>query len=657
MFSDRKKFGVLIIFTLLLIGHHPAMAGWRACFSTHIRGHDSEQLMQVQPLDGSEALNILRSHQHLFNMESKDQIWRQTVRENVLNPDFHHRPNVTVTIIGPESSGKSILFNSIPSVFSPEQSQNEISSLHFSQGPTARPVVMVRSDQVENLVANQNLQLWTSSNDSAEDGAPLVFGAHDFYQNLTFIDTPSFDRVNLETIGLLSQTNVIIYLFTDTTHRNAESIRNLRTLLDHLEDKKLILVQRIPENMAMRAVDQNFEELLRTIITDDLTSNQILGMYRMIVRSEKDQSPQAQLLPQKDSPEFSSLLLQLDQSAPSILSPAAAAQRANTLERMEKLIKEKKRIVSADEYTRNLFSRYIERSVEESLARTPYDRLGSELEEVWSSRAQGARNFSRWLAHPVRMLRGRTTELTTQGEGFQVIATFMNSMIDQVVVRFQLAASKKIVRLQTGSKLQLDMEKEMQEFRQAYHLQPGEPPESVERGSYTEYSVPSTPWLNEGLYRMTDQDWRQVSQSAREQSQANLANLVILVQADLAKIADQQGKIRRAIGQFYSFAAIVPTVAALSYMTYRSTIADVQSLLSLFGANILARAFVRLDDENLKAGWNKSIEDWFNTRQSPRLIEILQSHLKVKGPIGDQTAISDLDLVLYAIETLKKTPP
>lgn len=622
----------------------------------------------IRPMDEAEATQLILRSTSLLAIDESD-AWKRKFHEVFDTEHAHRLHRLNVTLLGAANSGKSTFFNVLPSVFEGSEGQFSNfqvvnrSSMDFTAGTTARPVILSSSEVPVDVVMKDlgifKFDRWREVSQTQESGLPLGLSEFPFYEHLSVVDTPPLEmQGNREaTHNVLAESDVIFYIVEPSTYRSDNQIDLLKNYFSRLGRKKFILIYRTGEFTPAPIVDQHLAELGHRIVGDE-SSRWLVGAYQMVVHRSalNGQAEKVDLFPRLDSKPLGSLLQELDQNAMQIRESLDHESRQAFLREIDKSVKRHMRWKAELNFTRTLVDKYVENLTRESIEGLPYDRIASELEEIWYSRSQGFRSVSRWLARPLAMMRGLGTEVRIDGPGYRELSKALNNVIDQVVARLQLAAARKIIRLPLGSPSQVELSTQLGNLRQEFKLNANEPPFERANGDYAEYELPASAQVRQYLAKVANGDWAALAKPIQTDVQENLANLTIQAQAHLSTLVKQQGMPRRMLGHFYTFASILPMTAAFAYMLRTGNFTDLTAVSGVLGSALLAKLFVHLDERNLKIGWTEAVSEWYGERQQPRLIEILKQNFDIPDPAQQAPKTSDLHMLEYAIRTLQQKP-
>src|SRR5690606_9581313 len=117
-----------------------------------------------------------------------------------------------------------------------------------------------------------------------------------------------------------------------------------------------------------------------------------------------------------------------------------------------------------------------------------------------------------------------------------------------------------------------------------------------------------------------------------EEAKDSLRKLTIQIQGEFTALANEQMSkqfIAKRVGRaIYPVLAVAPwAIAAFIFFYTNVSATDIRVPVTLIVLHLWSRLFVHLDEKTTEGVWNDIIDNWYGTRQRPRLISILRQHL------------------------------
>lgn len=616
------------------------------------------------PLDAHGAEERLQALVEWGESLEATPMWTSIIQKYLLPALRTPTQKLVLTLVGPANVGKSQVFNAVGNMHSEEGAPLTAvtpSLVSFDAESTARSVLMFKASQAsEHGIFDSRFirtERWRGERQSAESGLPLLVPVDRFYENLILVDTPAFNTAAFQEVvnESIQLSDILIYNFSNATYNDDSDLSYLRSALANYGPKDLIFVYNVNAAISDDIIKRHVESVAFKLFPSfkqrgELPSN-IIGIYHM-VHSDKIAKGQAplEMIPFGDSPPFKDLLGGLDQNAKTHRRQSLNLSLQYVLEGVEESIHNSDRERAEAQLVEDVFKAYLNILVTDAIKHIPYHRLGSELEDIWSRQSTGLRGFAHWLARPLKMSGMLNRNPTSPAK--REIERYLEISIDDIISHFRLAVAEGVIRLSRSDEATASALASVETYRKKFKLGPNEFPRVRERNDNYEIHLAGSPLIANYFNRYLRRDWDTVIPDAKQDILGNLANLTLEVYSRLDVLAREQPLTVRAQQSLYTMLAILPSVAAISYIAYRGgTLLDVPSLASLFAAHLAARLFVSLDEQSLRRGWHQSVRDWFEQRQKPHLLEVLSRHTGLR-PVGTLEK-SDHQGIMNAIRDLE----
>jgi hypothetical protein len=616
-------------------------------------------------MSSDQALKVLVESARMFAPEPA---WSQVIKSYLLPSVGSSAQNLVLTLVGPSNSGKSLIFNSVRFFRSPHSEPlgdglKDPSTVSFDAQSTARPVLMFSDNLFDDKGTFDprfpNTERWKMREQTLERGPPLVFLAADFFRNLILVDTPAFNwpTSREQVVGLMQSSDVLIYVFSNANYDDAENLAFLHDWQTANGPRDIILVYNVNAAIPAEVIRNHFKwvtDKISTMSDEDDPPLNVIGAYQMVHSEKVGRGEQLEeLIAHGVYPSFEDLLLSLDKNSASHRRQLLHLTLGHVLESAEAGLSQLERNEAELRLTEQIFAKYLDYLIDESLTNFPFYRLGSELELNWNRQASGLRGFAHWIAHPLRM-----AGLSRGSGGIQMpvvreMERNLETVVEQVSAKFRLGAAEHAVRIPATNARAVEVAELVRKFNLKFPVAKDaeNPSAEVKDGQYL-VKLPSSAAMDQYFEQYLRRDWPAVVAESKKEAIENFSDLTVRIQTQLNEIARQQGVTVRGGQAAYVTLAVLPTLMAVAYMAYRGTgLTDLQTLSSIFGAHLAARLFVTLDQKSLQKGWNQAVQDWFTKRQEPRLNEIFLRHLGVKpAAISEERGRENMR---HAIESLK----
>jgi hypothetical protein len=575
--------------------------------------------------------------------------WTESIQKYLIPSLQAPHQNLVVTIAGGTNVGKSLIFNSLRTLNSvePEIHSNEPSSISFNADSTARPVLMFSADLFDE---NGNFDIrfprterWRSIDQVKVPGIPLVYPTKNFFRHIIFIDTPAFTEIAKgnepqEFIDLAARSDILIYVFSNANYSDRRNLEALRQTLQRVGPRDLILIYNvnaaIPQTIAEEHVDyvsrylQNATEASR-----EDPAPRVIGSYQM-VHSERVAAGEenANLIPIGGAMPFSELLNILDSNFFLQRRQALNFTLKHILERAKETFADVHREESELDLTERILMSYLDHLISETTKDVPYDRLGAELEETWNKQSPGLSGFAHWVANPL-MMAGVTARSTSRRmEALDEVEHSMENIANTIVAEFRLAIAEKIIKIPSEDPVSHDIIEAVDQFRERFGIHGDRAPMYKIADQTLEVHLPiDSPGLKLYLDDYIRRNWPASIAQIKQASKESFANLALEIQTKLGELVQKQPFHARAAQSLYTGLAVCSVIAAIAYIAYQGRrVVEVESIVALISAHLLARLFVRLQHRSLNQSWDGLISDWLSERQHPRLREIIATHVRFR---------------------------
>jgi hypothetical protein len=615
-------------------------------------------------LTPEEALTILTESVRSIEPEP---VWSKVIQSYLLPSLGTPAPNLVLTLVGPSNSGKSLIFNSVPYLHNhlhepPGIRVQDPSTVSFDAQSTARPLLMFSDslfDEKGTFDARfPRSERWKSRDQTTQPGPPLVYFVNDFYRNLILVDTPAFNwpASRGEVTGLMRASDVLVYVFSNANYDDEENLAFMRDWLLENGPRDVIFVYNvnaaIPEEVIGRHFIWLMEKVFQVESSVDFPSN-LIGVYQM-VHSEKTARGETlgQFISHHGSQPLDELLAGMDKNAATHRRQLLNLTLGHVLAAVEQTVDDSDRENAELELAGQLFAKYLDYLVGESLKSFPFYRLSQELEVTWNRQASGVRGFAHWVAHPLRMSGFSRSLSVPQVSAMTEMERHLETVVEQIAAKFRLAVAERRIRVPVGEPMAEQSAELVREFRERFPDKRAQDPAVNRKDGHYVIQLPTSAPVEKYFENYLRRDWPAVVASASKDAKENFSDLTMRIQTRLDEIARNQGLAVRGVQAAFVTMAVLPAIIAVAYMAYRGTgLTDLQTLSTIFGAHLAARLFVALDQNSIRKSWNQAVHEWFLERQEPRLTEILQRNIGVK-PAATSTVVNR-DEVRSAIETLR----
>lgn len=305
------------------------------------RGDFSSQTRDVELDSTAQALLMLK--EGIDEMDTLDvhPAWLSLLQHYLVPLAEHSFAPLIVTIAGMGNTGKSTLFNALPTLLNGEtHSSNSIptaatssgaiplSAVGFTPGLTKRPIVAVSSQLMplpDEIPSTWQERLgetvpWKYAEEARYRGSTLIAAVDFLPSTLAFVDSPDVNTGGARTaepdnqkraLEMWDTSDIIVYVVTPTTINDQNNVRFLRETFQRIGRRNLILVYRIEPQVTIGDVNrqllwlanQIFDSPTLTGVPHNLIARYLMPHSEQVMRGEA--APQ--LIPIDNSPSFSSL--------------------------------------------------------------------------------------------------------------------------------------------------------------------------------------------------------------------------------------------------------------------------------------------------------------------------------------------------------------
>lgn len=576
---------------------------------------------------------------------------------------------LVIPLVGAQNTGKSATFNSLPKYINLEAGvlpPREISKVGTWGGETSRPVMLIADSTLEQKRKLERrfgspLKLWTDADTSSYEGAPLAYSIDSPLKNLIFIDTPSFDVKSERPVADQATlwADVVMFVFSTENYKSESNLEYIRQKFTEMGNRKSILVYRAGPRVSEEQAVLHIHEVAHAIYpkAQGEMPSSVLGSYAIM-----NQSGPPELTPIGQSPKFDKLILDLDHSAESIRKNAIEESMDVIADELAQKIRIDQQQNEELEIYRSALSALLKDNLDQVIGVFPYNELGRDLEHYWFGQTHGLRGLGRWIAHPLRQLRGtREATLHVSSQGTKEVERYLEGVVTGVVTQFLLATAQGNIRIRTTTKEFERLRSEIEDYRLQNNIQGDTHPsiQFVDKSTAIVH-LADPGYLHQQLKEYRDRDWVRIKEQAKNEVLRDFYGLTAQIQGEFTEAAATRLKDRtitkKSAGVIYPLMSVVPTLAAVTFIIAdKRSLLDIGSMLAIFGAHQAARFFVYLDEKNLKSDWMRVIDDWYGRRQRPRIDTILRKYL-VNAINTKKPESLQLKRVEDAIETLTKPP-
>ncbi len=592
--------------------------------------------------------------------------WYRVLKDYILPYRQTKSNQLAVALVGPANSGKSTIINSLAAYF---QSPTDISRSGFAELSTSRPVILVNPAlEKSSLLTNRfgPVVPWQTLMMTSQEGLPVVYPLKNFYKNLILIDVPSSDSDPLRTIAdkAVRWADILAYTFTYTSYRNDINLQQLRDTFARIGQKPVILIYRAPASMPKRDADAHFKTVTQamfpnaTINPDTGLPTLIKGVYILL---ESDKVGAGYAIPVlKPYGKAGKKLWDVLQNYDSAPLPARRQSLQNNftfvVNGINKDIINLQREQAERKVTDEAFQLLMKASVDRMLNMFPYDRLASDLQEIWIGRHQGIHQWARWLAHPLQMARGHKTVLEIGEIDRDRIEYFLDSAVEQIVNATSLAASRRMMKFPLKLKGVERLLKSVDEMHKRFGIPEKQTPNYKIKNETVEFYLPDTPKINSMLNSYLHQDWDNIKVEIKKAALETVLRLTYTIQAELDSVVGRTRMRHRLKKMFYSGGAVAPAVF-LTFYIFFSGVASLKALFGAFAVMVNARILTYFDERTLKQDLREMVANWFNERQSPFFIDQLNHFARFDPKSEHVPALKEFGRLRAATRVLREHPP
>lgn len=626
--------------------------------------------------DEVEALTVLT--EVMPQMETSGQLqsqeWFQLLKYFALPGRRSKTPFLVTAIVGGGNSGKSTLFNALPSLINGDPRLNSngfLSQTGWAAGITRQMVVLapdadsgIRADLFQRFGA---LGRWTSQNDSVTPGNGVLVLRPRIPPNLAFIDSPDLDTGpvnrlspdNLEAaLKVICPSDALILIFHLQTYRNQPLIQRLAKVFRTYGNKKTVLIFLSDPAMPTRETSQ-----FLTTVAEALYGGQepayrdgVLGTYWIAYNSEVAAGRQfPELVPLGKTVPFKDLIAEMNQNPFAIKEYSLQSAVKTISAEVSASIRRQLRSIMAMRLYAKTLDVLVDQSARFSLENFPFDNMRSRIREQYQNVSSEVDVAIQRAGDIVATPESGLLVLISQLAGRRADPEIRRGLEQDHRWHDRVAITQFIAELRGGS-VQLnptnakeaDLLRDIHRFARLYPefaAQSRIAPSGVVRENLPDPSM-LPPRVRAALNKLLNADSDELrARLGRAVNEAQFAQLTgAQIGETLRSILGRRPQGRR-VGTraLQALTLAVPIGTLVGLYEYGS----VNFWVSLLLANLSARPFHYMSNVNLNAYLKQRLNEWFHSLQKRVTVDFLNS--TVTADLKAELTRPDPDLVM-AIE-------